>query len=336
MAKPAITKRQTKGSPLTYAELDTNFQNLDDATISLRAGSAGTTVASDLNGVITLVAGSGIVLAGDNSAKTVTLSTTESQNIFQNIAVAGQSTVSADTTSDTLTLVAGTNVTITTNATTDTITINSLGSDLINDLSPQLGADLDVNDFKITNATGNVVIETTSFSDILLKTDTVRIGNATSASLFALEGEDLVLGVLDTTPGASYVGTVTVETGANGNIVLNPDGSGQIKLECSTVSLSSGASGGLLTTPGVGSITIRPNSNTGATLVVQGSSTAGNVSLTPSGTGSITLNGPVAISSTAGTPTTYENGYYEDMLQTPVTWLKITVGGVDYYLPLFQ
>jgi hypothetical protein len=235
-----------------------------------------------------------------------------------------------------LTLVAGTNLTITTNATTDTITINSLGGDVVNDTSPQLGGDLDLNDFKITNATGSIIIETTSFSDILLKTDTVRLGNPTSASLFALEGEDLVVGVLDTTVGASYVGSLTVETGANGNIVLNPDGSGQIKLEASTISLSSGSGSGLLTTPGVGGITIRPNSNTGATVTVQGSSTAGNVSLTPSGTGSITLNGPVSISSTAGTPTTFENGYYEDMLQTPVTWLKIDVGGSYYYLPLFQ
>lgn len=50
---------------------------------------------------------------------------TGDQNLFSTIAVAGQSSVVADITSDTLTLVAGTNVTITTNATTDTITINS-------------------------------------------------------------------------------------------------------------------------------------------------------------------------------------------------------------------
>lgn len=49
------------------------------------------------------------------------------QNIFQRIAIAGNSDVVADTTSDTLTLVAGTNVTLTTDASTDTITINSSG-----------------------------------------------------------------------------------------------------------------------------------------------------------------------------------------------------------------
>lgn len=50
-----------------------------------------------------------------------------SQNLFQTIAVSGQSDVVADSTTDTLTLVAGTNISITTNASTDTITINSSG-----------------------------------------------------------------------------------------------------------------------------------------------------------------------------------------------------------------
>lgn len=49
------------------------------------------------------------------------------QNLFSTIAVSGQSNVVADSTSDTLTLVAGTNVTITTDASTDTITISASG-----------------------------------------------------------------------------------------------------------------------------------------------------------------------------------------------------------------
>jgi len=46
---------------------------------------------------------------------------------FANIAVSGQSTVSADGSSDTLTLVAGSGISITTNATTDTVTISATG-----------------------------------------------------------------------------------------------------------------------------------------------------------------------------------------------------------------
>jgi plastocyanin len=49
-------------------------------------------------------------------------------NSFSIVAVAGQSSVIADSTADTLTLAAGSNITITTNAGTDTITINSTTS----------------------------------------------------------------------------------------------------------------------------------------------------------------------------------------------------------------
>jgi hypothetical protein len=48
-------------------------------------------------------------------------------NSFATIAVAGQSSVVADSATDTLTLVAGTNVTITTDVNTDTVTINASG-----------------------------------------------------------------------------------------------------------------------------------------------------------------------------------------------------------------
>ena len=49
-------------------------------------------------------------------------------NTFSTIAIAGQSSVIADTTSDTLTLTAGTGILLTTNNTTDTITITSIAS----------------------------------------------------------------------------------------------------------------------------------------------------------------------------------------------------------------
>ena len=81
MTKPAITSRQTKGLALTYAELDTNFANLRDSTIGITAGSGGTQVTSDLNGNITLVAGTNVTLSGDNTAKTITINSSSSGTI---------------------------------------------------------------------------------------------------------------------------------------------------------------------------------------------------------------------------------------------------------------
>jgi hypothetical protein len=87
MTKPVIVNRVTKGSPLTTAEHDANFTNLQNATVGLRAGSAGTTVTADLNGVITLVAGSGVTFTGDNTAKTITVAAGSANLVTNNIQI---------------------------------------------------------------------------------------------------------------------------------------------------------------------------------------------------------------------------------------------------------
>ena len=76
------------------------------------------------------ITGSGTIQLGvDATTMKATLNlagtNTGDQNIFQTIAVSGQSNVVADTTSDTLTLVAGSNISITTDAAADSVTINS-------------------------------------------------------------------------------------------------------------------------------------------------------------------------------------------------------------------
>jgi hypothetical protein len=74
MAKPAVTLRSaTAPTPLTFQQLDDNFTNLRDATVTLTAGTGGTAVTADLNGTITLVAGTNITLTGNNTAKTITI-----------------------------------------------------------------------------------------------------------------------------------------------------------------------------------------------------------------------------------------------------------------------
>ena len=89
------------------------------------------------------------------------------QNAFSNVAVAGQSTVAADSTTDTLTLVAGSNVTLTTNAGNDSVTIAASGgggggiSNVVEDTTPQLGGNLDVQAREINTSTSNGNIKLT-------------------------------------------------------------------------------------------------------------------------------------------------------------------------------
>jgi hypothetical protein len=87
--------------------------------IQVDSGSPVTTSGSIQLGVDATTMKTTLNLAGTN---------TGDQNLFGTFAVAGQSDVVADSTSDTLTLVAGSNITITTNSSTDSITINSTAS----------------------------------------------------------------------------------------------------------------------------------------------------------------------------------------------------------------
>ena len=111
-----------------------------------------------------LVAGSNITY---DSATGVIASTASggSQNLFSTIAVAGQSNVEADGTTDTLTLVAGSNVTITTDAGTDTITIASSGggggldSALTLSLVRQETETLDIDDFTNNDGQDNYYLK---------------------------------------------------------------------------------------------------------------------------------------------------------------------------------
>lgn len=115
-------------SPTTLADWTTVQGNVDLATL--------TTV-----GIGNVNAGSGVGVAYSNGTATVTNTDKgSSQNIFKNIAVAGQSAVVAETNDDTLTLVAGNAIEITTNATTDTITIASTYTPVVTSYATTISA----------------------------------------------------------------------------------------------------------------------------------------------------------------------------------------------------
>jgi len=91
------------------------YGKLNNLTYPTVDGTDGYVLTSDGSGVVQWEAAPG---AGGGDAN---------QDAFSNVAVAGQTTVAADSATDTLTLVAGTNVTITTDDSADSVTINASG-----------------------------------------------------------------------------------------------------------------------------------------------------------------------------------------------------------------
>lgn len=129
-----VSDTSVAGAALTHAELDSNLINLRDSSWGLADDTSTVLQVSD-DKTITIAGGSGISTA--ISGDTLTITASESQNVFNTIAVSGQSNIVADATTDTLTIAAGTGISITTDAGTDTLTIASTASGTITALNNQ-------------------------------------------------------------------------------------------------------------------------------------------------------------------------------------------------------
>ena len=140
-----------------------------------------------------------------------------SQNLFQTIAVSGQSNVVADSATDTLTLVAGSNMTITTNAGSDTITFASSGGS-----STPAYTDVQVA-YELTNSSssgngwrinGNGIVNTTGNPDLyLIRGQKYRfINNSGGSHPFRIQSDS----------STSYDTGVTNNNSNSGNIDFVP------------------------------------------------------------------------------------------------------------------
>jgi hypothetical protein len=115
----------TNGQILSSTGIETLWVDAPDTgmtnfTIAASSGTANTIEDGDILGI---AAGTGMLT--NVSGNTVTVTNNDlgsSQAIFKNVAVSGQSTITADTNNDTLTISPGTGLEVTTNSLTDTMT----------------------------------------------------------------------------------------------------------------------------------------------------------------------------------------------------------------------
>jgi len=161
---------------------------------------------SNCSGTVTSVsanAGTGINITGDTTISTsgaFTVCNTDrgsSQCIFKNVAVSGQSTIQAESNSDTLTIV-GSGIDITTNASTDTLTftvndaggtvtevcgaVGTSGTDFNVSGSPITGAGTLTFNLPTASATNTGKLSSTDWSDFNNKVDNVTAGTGISVS----------------------------------------------------------------------------------------------------------------------------------------------------------
>ena len=100
------------------------------------------------------------------------------------------------------------------------------GGDVVDDTSPQLGGDLDVNGNKIVSTSnGNIELEPNGTGDVILDTDQVTIGGGSEVGQISSNGAyDLKL----VTNSNTNSGNITITDGANGAITATPNGTGEV------------------------------------------------------------------------------------------------------------
>ena len=102
-------------------------------------------------------------------------------------------------------------------------------SDVVSDTTPQLGGNLDVNGQDIVSTSNaDIDIIPNGTGNVNLDADTIRVGDNNADVAITTQGTgDLTL----STNSGSNSGTIEIEDGANNDIVITPNGSGDVILD---------------------------------------------------------------------------------------------------------
>ena len=113
------------------------------------------------------------------------------------------------------------------------------GGDVVDDTSPQLGGDLDVNGYDIVSTSNaDIDIVPNGTGDVVLAADTVKVGDAAAAAVLTSNGagtltvttggtENLILN----TNGGTNSSNITITDAANGDVTINPNGTGDFVIQ---------------------------------------------------------------------------------------------------------
>ena len=210
-----------KGSALTHAEMDSNFILLNDEKLDAANGTATGTLTLANNGILQLNE------ATTNGLNYVQIKTPAS--LTDNYVLTlppndgGSGEVLTTDGSGTLTWTA---------KTVDT-------TNLVDDTTPQLGGDLDVNGNDIVSTSdANIDIVPNGTGDVTLQADTVQVGDSNADATITTNGTgDLILN----TNSGTNSGEIKIFDGANGNIAITPNGTGQIRIDSNVIEQHSAA-----------------------------------------------------------------------------------------------
>lgn len=284
----AITLRQesdpqatTKGSALTFSELDNNFIHvLNNGIIVVGDDSTGTELT--LGNTLKIVGGTGITTAMSGDTLTIT-GIPQAQGIT---VVGDDSTGTQISDGETVKIAGGTNITTSMSGDTLTIsgpTLTSYLENVADDTTPQLGADLDVNSQSIVStANGNITIAPNGTGQIV-------IGNTTDTATVSTQNEQSIL-LRTSSTNSSYI---EIDSNTDGNDITL---FAQDESAAGQVLIGNDAGPAYLSSVGTATLTLHTNKGTSS---ASAEISTNDITLKPTTSGHVVIgNG-----STAGTIT---------------------------------
>jgi hypothetical protein len=264
-----IYTRATKGSALTWTEGDANITNLNNDKLEDITGES----ISDLSDVVITAPSMGEILIYDgtnwiNGDAGIDLT---DLSVGAEGTASGDGSISYDNTTGVFTYTPPT-----------AAGIGALAH-IVEDTTPQLGGNLDVNGNSIVSTSnGNIVLEPNGTGDVYLNSDTVIIGDVNAQVNLTTNGTSTLL---INTNGGTNSGNIAINQGANANIDITPNGTGNINLNADTIRVGDVNTAAFITTNGTGSLLLNTNdgTNSGSITINQGANA--NIFLTPNGTG---------------------------------------------------
>lgn len=117
-----------------------------------------------------------------------------------------------------------------------------------------------------------------------MASNALLLGNtsgSTAQNLSTVTTQDLVLSTNQTTNS----GTITIANGANGNITIAPNGTGDVYIDADTVRIGDSNADATITTNGTGDLILNTNSGTNSGSITIADAANGNITIAPNGTG---------------------------------------------------
>jgi hypothetical protein len=169
-------------------------------------------------------------------------------------------------------------------------TISGSGiTDVVQDTTPQLGGSLDVQSYSITSSVGAITLSPNGNNDVILDTEGLALGDGTGVP--TIYSNNATYAGINLQTHSTYLGSISLVGGNNGDIKVTPHGTGKVLLESNNITIGDVNTDVTLTTSGTGDLILNTNSGTNSGSITIADAANGNISLTPNGTGRVVIDG---------------------------------------------